>query len=463
MTRASGFVNLQDVESLPRAVAWNATISLIPGISIRVGVVFIERVDWFAAGALRIGPTRDAIFKTVLQTYSEPDMALRHNIIVLGGHTSALFVARSFGALGCRIAVVDNRGYGEARFSRYCTEFQKIPRFSRSRVLDTIVDIEGRFGPCAIFPSTDETVQLLSQARDDIADMHLPMIPEWPVTKTAFAKQEAYALAREFDVPVPETYYPKSIDELRQFAPQCRFPVIIKPSTTVEFRALFRQKALWANTLEELMAIFSRIADHMAVHGISVQEFIPGPNTDFCNYLSCFHDGVPAFECTVTRGRQYPIDFGTATHVTFARHDRLLVLGRRLLSNMGFWGMSSTQFKYCRERDKYYLLDINPRPWKCIGIVQTLGINLPLIAYQLRAGDKPDASFSLPTVPHVWVDILADLYVSLVTIARGDLTLRDWINSYRGKLVDSTFSKRDPLPALILLLTAPWLVVRGMR
>jgi predicted ATP-grasp superfamily ATP-dependent carboligase len=246
---------------------------------------------------------------------------LRHNIIVLGGHTSALFVTRSFGPFGPKIAVIDNRGYGEARFSRYCTEFHKVDRFCRSNILETIEDIELRLGPCAIFPSTDETVKLLSQLRDEISDEHIPMIPEWPITKIAFDKHETYALARELDIPVPETFDPESIDDVDSIASSCQFPVIIKPSTTVEFRALFRKKALWAHNSDELKSIFSTIAEHMPVRGVSVQEYIPGPNTDFCNYLSCFHDGAPAFECTITRGRQYPIDFGTATHVNVAHHD----------------------------------------------------------------------------------------------------------------------------------------------
>jgi predicted ATP-grasp superfamily ATP-dependent carboligase len=388
---------------------------------------------------------------------------LRHNIIVLGGHTSALFVTRSFGPFAPKIAVIDNRGYGEARFSRYCTEFHKVDRFSRGVLVKKISEIGQRLGPCAIFPSTDETVELLSHIREDLDDIHLPMIPEWSVTKLAFDKQETYALARQLDIPVPETFNPESLDDARHIASNCEFPVIIKPSTTVEFRALFRKKALWAENRDDMISIFKRINDNMPIHGISVQEYIPGPNTDFCNYLSCFHDGAPAFECTITRGRQYPIDFGTATHVNLARHDRLITLGRRLLSNMGFWGMASTQFKYCQERDKYYLLDLNARTWKCIGIIETLGINLPLIAYQLRIGESPDASFEPPAEPHVWVDILADIYVSLVTIAKGDLTVRDWLNSYKGKVIDCTFSAKDPLPGVILLLTAPWLVIRGMR
>ena len=86
-----------------------------------------------------------------------------------------------------------------------------------------------------------------------------------------------------------------------------------------------------------------------------------------------------------------------------------------------------------------------------------------MIAYQLRIGEKPDTSFRQPSEPCVWVDIVADLYVSLVSIARGDLTVREWLKSYNGKVVDSTFSREDPVPGLILLLTAPWLVFRGMR
>lgn len=394
--------------------------------------------------------------------YQPSKLKPHHNIIVLGGHTTALYLVRSFGPLGPRIAVIDKFGYGVARFSKHCTEFHKIQQFDRASLLKTVTDIESRFGPCAIFPASDETARLLSMARDEIADMHVLMIPDWSVTKKAFDKREAYSIAREVEISVPETHYPDSLDAVHELAQTCQFPVIIKPSTTVSFRALFRKKAIWARNKDELISVFSDISQHMPVDGISVQEFIPGPSTYFRDYQCCFHNGEPAFDCTVTRARQYPMDFGTATWATLDQHDRVLTLGRRLFANMGFWGMASAQFKYHQDRDEYYLLDVNPRAWKYIGIVQNLGVNLPLMAYQLQIGEEPDGSFEQPTEPCIWVDILSDLYVSPVMIAKGDLTIKDWLSSYRGKVVDSTFSKADPAPGAALLMTAPWLAVRGM-
>lgn len=390
-------------------------------------------------------------------------MRLAHNIIILGGHTSALYTARSFGRLGSKIGIIDDRSYCEARFSKYCSEFYNIRKFDKPALLNAINRMAEKLGPSAIFPTSDETVKLLSQSKHDLPEHHLAMIPDWATTEIAYDKKKTYALAREHGVSVPETYYPDSLEDVRHIGGQCQFPVIVKPSTTVDFRRVFGKKAVWAKNTEQLESVFQSIAGRIPLPTLSIQEFIAGPNTNFRDYVSCFANGKPAFDCTYTRGRQFPIDFGTATHCNYVHHEELREIGRRLLAATGFWGVSSAQFKYDSERKRHYFFDLNARPWKCIGILETFGINLPLIAYQLRIGVEPDVLFEPPTQPHVWVDLLPDLYVSFRTMISGELTIKDWLASYRGKRIGSTFSRDDPMPGLILLLIAPWLLVRGMR
>ena len=97
--------------------------------------------------------------------YSKP---IAHNVIVLGSHTTALYVVRSLGRCGAKVAVVDTHSCGEARFSKYCSLFTKIERFSSDEIIETVHRISEKLGPCAVFPTNDEAVKALSQSIDSI-------------------------------------------------------------------------------------------------------------------------------------------------------------------------------------------------------------------------------------------------------------------------------------------------------
>ena len=123
-----------------------------------------------------------------------------HNAIVLGGHTTALYAARSFGRAGAKVAIVDTVGTCEARFSRYCSAFHKVEQFTPEVLLATVNMIARSLGPCAIIPTSDAAVWSLSQILDALPQEHVPLIPPWHITEIAYDKRPTYALAQRCGV-----------------------------------------------------------------------------------------------------------------------------------------------------------------------------------------------------------------------------------------------------------------------
>ena len=153
-----------------------------------------------------------------------------HNVIVLGSHTTALYIVRSLGRSGAKVAVVDTNSLGEARFSTYCHSFTKIERFTTEAVIDAIQRVSKKLGPCAIYPTNDEAVRSLSQGIDSIGDDNVAIVPPWPTTFKAYDKHATYELAQSVGVPVPRTFYLNKRQDIADIARECEFPVLIKPT-----------------------------------------------------------------------------------------------------------------------------------------------------------------------------------------------------------------------------------------
>ena len=289
---------------------------------------------------------------------------IAHNVIVLGSHTTALYVVRCLGRYGAKVVVVDTHLRGEARFSRYCNAFVKIERFATDELLVAIDGIAKTLGPCAIFPSNDEAAKALSQGIDSLPEKHIAIVAPWQTTLKAYDKRLTYDLAQASNVPMPKTHYVDTNSDIDLVATQCEFPVLVKPTTTAEFRSTFGTKAIGAANATDLRSKFERITKKIQPSDLLIQEFVPGSKKHFWHYGAVFNGQEALVEYVISRKRQYPIDFGTASHAEIKNKPAVVELGARILAAMDFVGPAEVQFKNDRRNDTYQLLDVNPRFWK---------------------------------------------------------------------------------------------------
>jgi predicted ATP-grasp superfamily ATP-dependent carboligase len=240
--------------------------------------------------------------------------SIAHNAIVLGSHTTALYVVRCLGRLGANLAVIDTHHHGEARFSRYCNDFVKIERFSPDELRTAIDEISRKLGACAIFPSNDEAAKALSQSIDSLPQGHLAVIAPWKTTLRAYDKRLTYELALASDIPMPKTFYPEARSDIDAISRDCEYRVLVKPTTTAELRSTFGTKAIGAIDSTELKTRFEKIITRIQPTDLLIQEIVPGTNRHFWHYGAVFNQKKPLVEYVISRKRQYPIDFGTASH-----------------------------------------------------------------------------------------------------------------------------------------------------
>jgi D-aspartate ligase len=382
--------------------------------------------------------------------------------VVLGSDFKALGVVRSLGRRGVPIVVVDNLPRA-AWFSRHVVRRMRWRGTMDSQgFADFLLDAAGRQGlrGWALFPTTDEVVELVARHRHELAAAYRPATQEWEVVRWAYDKRLTYLLAEQVGVPYPRTWYPADSAQLR--ALDIAFPVIIKPATSVRLQYAMRLKALPAADPDQLSAQYALAAQLLSPAEILVQEVIPGDGrTQFSVGAFCA-DGLMLLSMTARRTRQYPIDYGLSSSFVEAMPvPPLLHHAEKLLGPMGATGMVEVEFKHDLRDGHYKLLDINLRPWGWHTLCMACGLDFPYIHYcHLLGRPVPRATASYG---HRWMRAITDLPAGLQEIRAGITKPSAYLRSLAGSTDFSVLDWRDPLPVLgdlAILLYRSW---RGFR
>jgi len=248
------------------------------------------------------------------------------------------------------------------------------------------------------------------------------------------------------DIPQPWTYHPQNRKELlHQPFP---FPVLLKPALRARENALTRCKAWVANDIQTLTRLYDEAAHFADMGSLMVQELIPGPSDLQFSYAAVCVNGEPLAQLSVIRRRQFPALLGRAsTFVEVSHQPELCSMGARLLKEVQFSGIAEVEFKYDTRQQCFKLLDVNPRLWGWHSIGCRAGIDFSYLLWANAVGRKTE-----PISPNSgvrWVRLSTDLCVAFTEMRRGNMSLKEYLSSFRTPLEEAIFAKDDLLPAVV--------------
>jgi len=362
--------------------------------------------------------------------------------IVLGGNFVGLGVARSLGARGIPVWVLDaDRSKSISQFSRHTRRFIE----TRESVVDVLLE-EGRrhnLNGWVLFPVTDEYVEILSANRQPLETIYRVTTAPPDVTRFALDKRLTYRRGKELGLAAPWTTVGNSLAEVE--SANVPYPAILKPAVNHHFFPQTNVKALPVDNSSELPRAFAQMSRYIPPDEILLQERIPGGGENQFSFCAICNNGRILASLVAQRRRQYPVDFGNAS--TFVETTAQTVVeeaGRRFLESIGFDGVVEVEFKYDPRDDKYKILDVNPRIWGWHTLGRAVGIDFAYLLWRQSVG-----LFNAPVKVHrtaAWIREITDV----VAVARSPHRLRNVgsvLNAmYRGKLTSATFSLFDPLP-----------------
>jgi D-aspartate ligase len=379
--------------------------------------------------------------------------------LVVGGEHPGLGIVRSLGRRGIPVCVVDDQ-HSISQFSRYASRVVRVKDLrDEQKAVDSVLEVGKRYGlkDWVLFPTRDETVAAFARHRERLSEFFRVTTPKWESVKWAWDKKNTYELGARLGIPVPGTWNPRSLDELREL--YCRLPLAIKPAVKENFFYATGSKAWRADTPAELDALFLKAAEQIKPEEILLQEIIPGDGLQQYSYCAFFRDGKAHSTLIARRIRQHPREFGrAATYVESVESPEVEELSERFLRAIDYYGLVEVEFKKDPRDGQFKLLDVNARTWGFHRLGIPAGVDFPYLLFADQIGETVMGSRGRAGVG--WLRLITDIPTAASDIWHGHLSAKSYLESLRRTRVESVFSIRDPLPSIAEVLMLPYLVTK---
>lgn len=255
-------------------------------------------------------------------------------------------------------------------------------------------------------------------------------------------------MAKECGVPIPQTFSPKNLDDVKSISKGMVFPCVLKPIYSHLLCKKIHRKLVEVSNQAELIAEYQKIA--VLDDRIILQELIHGQDDQIYIYLAyCREKGVPEGVFTGRKLRQYPPHYGTASLAESLWTSGVAEIGNQFLKCIEYEGVAGIEFKRDPRTGQFKLMEINPRLVQWHGITKQAGLDVCYAQYLDLTGQPFPASSFTDRVK--WIYLEKDLITSFQYFQEGSLTVPEWWRSLKHIRYVADVVPADPLPFLVAL------------
>lgn len=298
-----------------------------------------------------------------------------------------------------------------------------------------------------LVPCSDRLVQMISTARDRLQPWYHVLLPDHDTVDMLMDKVRFYAYAEEHGFSIPKTRYVRSPAEASRVVAELRFPVVVKPPNRAgEWSSHTTAKIF---KLDEPVALldFYRERSHWT-DTLIVQEYVAGPDANLISvnfYCNAESEVLASF---VSRKlRQWPPGAGDSCFGEEWRDDEALEETIRLCRSVRYRGIGYLELKRDQNTGELFMIEPNVgRPTGRSAIAEAGGVELLMTMYNDATGRVLPVDRRQTYGSARWVHLRKDLQACWFYWRRGELSLREWARSWRGKKAYAVFSWRDPGP-----------------
>lgn len=382
-------------------------------------------------------------------------MKARRNVVVAGLTLNGSTVARSLARQGFTVWSISYNRAEQGWSSRFGKKyFCPNPDESYAAWLEFMLDFSGNFDePVGILPMADSFVLALDRAAIDPSFPFKTLGMGNGLRSSLTRKIDTFQLASHHDFPCPKFAAIETREGLIAFWKSAGPHVLLKPDLSLSWRSgkagelAGDSKVMIAGTLEELLAIYDRMAPYSS--GLIAQEVIPGD--DKCLIYWCGFRGPDQKVGGSLVGRKLrvvPVHFGSASLVELVEMPEVDKTCVDFLERLDYQGICGIELKEDPRDGIAKLIEVNPRYglWDDIG--SGLGVDLAREAADAFSG-MPTVRSSPQSYGRKWISIGRDISAFFSYRAAGELTFLSWIKSLRPPVYVNDFPIfSDPLFAL---------------
>ena len=371
---------------------------------------------------------------------------------------SGLGIVRSLGTRGIRVFALDPDLGQMGMSSRLCVRLQ-CPSIEESleRNLGFLVQLAASLPEKPVlFPTGDNILHGYSFREDFLKGALRLTTPSSDIIKKTCAKDALFRTARECRIPVPETFVPKSLQEVSAISSSISYPCLIKPCHSNSWHAAAVQrklkgiaggseKSILVRTPAELVESYLKISE--VEPDVIITEVIPGDDNNLLYFVFYRSSDGRIWHFSGRKERVTPIHFGSASYVVSVHDANLDRISIDFLERLNYQGLGGIEFKRDSRDGKLKLIELNTRYglWDVLG--RRCGVDTAYIAYQDAIGEKlPEPQRARTGVK--WISIARDLSALRRYHREGTLGIREWAQTLSGEKMWAVFDWKDPMPAV---------------
>jgi predicted ATP-grasp superfamily ATP-dependent carboligase len=307
--------------------------------------------------------------------------------------------------------------------------------------------------PEMLIPISDWTLMPISKHRDEF-ETTIPIVDH---RKLEFVqnKSNIMTFAEENRIPHPFTLLPKSLEDVKKYADDLEYPVVIKPrSSKIMVGKIFKGfQVIHASSKEDLI---KKYREMFIIHAPPmIQELIPGQDYGF---FALFNEGKPRAIFMHKRLREFPIGVGASTLRESTYNSNVKKYGLKILKELEWHGVAMVEFRIDNRDKKPKLMEINPRFWGSLSLAIESGVDFPYLLYKMVVeGDVNPVTKYKKGVKCRWLE--GDIY-RLASAFTGTYIktsqkpnklriLKEFLTFYQKNMHYDFFKWDNPLPFLI--------------
>ncbi len=303
-----------------------------------------------------------------------------------------LGITRLLGKYGYNVfaLAVKNR-FCISKYSKYCTKVLYSCNYDdeslESQYIKELREYVLTYNIDLIIPVGYKNCSLISKYSEELSKITKTITV--PYEKILFASNKAKILetAKKLNLPIPETYYPDSLEKIHDLAQKISFPCVIKSRFEHGCNVV-----AFPSSAKELINYYASMLKQYGFCNSKeypmIQEYLCG---DGYGFFALYLNG----KCTQIfmhhRIREYPVKGGASSCCESYYDPELLQLGKSLLDYLEWNGVAMVEFKK-DSSGKYRLMEINPKYWGSLDLALEAGALFPLLQAKYIQNEKIEYS-----------------------------------------------------------------------
>ena len=377
-------------------------------------------------------------------------MSANHHMpaVVVGLNLNGLGVARALGRHGVHVIGLTNDATAVGTRSRFVREIWQGEEQGSALVEMLVGRAEGMDRGAVLLPVTDGAVRAIAGGLDELRKHYRIGMPAPAAVDGLLDKRRFAELAAEHGLPVPETIFVDTPEEMGAAAARVPYPCIMKPQVkSAAYGEAGGKKAYLLDGPDVLIGTYTTFA--VAEPRVIVQEYVPGGDEKvyFClQYYNSTSRAIVSF-CG-HKIRQWPAHCGGTACCEPVDEPGLCELAEGFFRAVGFRGLCSMEFKKDGRDGAFKAIEptVCRTDWQS-GVADINGVPIPYVAYCDLAGREPPA-VKPRRLRIKWVNLQADRQSADYYKRRGELSFRQWAWSLRPAVRGATWAVDDPAPWL---------------